>query len=647
MGRIAHFDIAAFIILSILLFSMLFRRMNRGRINTTYIALLISLLIATATDALSAAPLLSITNLDLRNRYRMGISTVYFVFRILAGPIYIIFIGHLSGTWHRLKKHKPFLISFTLPYLFCLGLLIYNVRAKSVFHYSTDGAYERGSLIVVFYIIGLYYMILSVLYLIKIRNTLDKEKLFTLSMIFPLTGAAMLFQYFQPDILMEMFSYSIVAMLINAIILRPEHTIDPLTGANSYRSFTTDIQKYFRSDVPADLIFVRIKNSTALLSILGNEGHQKMQREIAELLRHTDTKKDRNLYHNVYYLYNGLYAVLIDGKKKDEFTRLEARRIYDIMKQPLHSSHLDLDMDASVCTLNIPKDITNWDDLVAFANSFHYNVPDDQVVVLSEIAPEKQFRMKNNIDEIISNGIINHSFVMYYQPIYSIKEKRFTSAEALIRLFDENNGMVSPGIFIPYAEKSGSIHQIGEFVVQDVCRFIATNDMDKLGLRYVEINLSAVQCMRNNIVTKVNSLLTDYKIEPRYVNFEITETASDFVHDTVKTNVLAMHSFGLEFALDDYGTGYSNLQRMMDFPFKLIKLDKSFVDEWEDPTMRLVIRDTIQMLKDIGKEIVVEGVETKEEAEWFIEQNCDYIQGFYYAKPMPEQEFLNFMREQR
>jgi EAL domain-containing protein (putative c-di-GMP-specific phosphodiesterase class I) len=153
--------------------------------------------------------------------------------------------------------------------------------------------------------------------------------------------------------------------------------------------------------------------------------------------------------------------------------------------------------------------------------------------------------------------------------------------------------------------------------------------------------------MRNSIVTKVNSLLKDYHIPPAYVNFEITETASDFVHDTVKANVMAMHTYGLEFALDDYGTGYSNLQRMLDFPFKLIKLDKRFVDEWEDPTMRTVIRNTIHMLKDIGKEIVVEGVETEEEAKWFTEQNCDYIQGFYYAKPMPEKEFLEFLSKQK
>ena len=645
MGRIAYFDLAAAIILCILLFSLFFRKMNKGRINNTYIALLLALLIATIADALSASHLPHASNPNQTNMYRMEISTIYFLFRIIVGPIYIIFIGHMSGTWHKLKRHVSFLASFTVPYLICVGLLIYNLYAKTIFHYTPEGMYEREPLIIIFYIIGAYYMLSSFIYLILVRKLVDKEKLITLFMIFPLTGAAMTVQFFQPDYLLEMFAYAIIAMLINAIILRPEEAIDPLTGARSYRSFTEDMAKFYRSEVPADVVFVRIKNSTALLSILGNEKHQKLQREFAKVLRNSDTKKSHGLFHEVYYLYNGLYAILADGKNRADFVDKEARRIFEIAKAPFHSSHLDLDLDVSVCIVRCPEDIDNLDELIAFANSFHYNVPDDQVVILADIAPEKQFQMKNNIDEIISNGIINHGFVMYYQPIFSVKEKRFTSAEALIRLFDENNGMVSPGVFIPSAEKSGAIHQIGEFVVQDVCEFISRQDMEDLGLRYVEINLSAVQCMRNNIVSKVNSVLKDCRIEPRYVNFEITETASDFVHDTVKTNVLAMHSFGLEFALDDYGTGYSNIQRMMDFPFKLIKLDKSFVDEWEDPTMRTVIQNTIHMLKDIGKEIVVEGVETQAEAEWFAGQNCDYIQGFYYAKPMPEKEFLEFIHE--
>ena len=645
MGRIVYFDFAAFIILSILLFSLFFRKMTRGRIFNTYIALLLVLLISTFADALSTSKLVAVGDIALRNKYRIAISTVYFIFRVMAGPIYIIFVGHLTGTWYKLKKNMAAMVGFVLPYLLLIILLIYNWISHSVFSFEPDGTYIRGPLMSIIYAIGIFYMVYAMLYLILARKYMDREKLFTMLTIFPFTGIAMLVQFLVPKYLLEMFAYSITAMLINIIILRPEETYDAVSGSKSYRAFHEDIQKYYRSYTPCDLIFVRVKNSTALLSILGNAKHQLLQREIASMLRDTGVKVPRNHYHDVYSLYNGLFVVMIDGKKRSELVMQESRRIFDTMKQPFHFSHLDLDLDISVCTVKCPTDIDNYEELNDFANSFHYNIPDDRVIHLSDIAPEKQYQIKKNIDDIISRGIINQSFTMYYQPIYSVKEQRFTTAEALIRLFDEENGMVSPAIFIPSAEKSGAIHKIGEFVVESVCGFISGQDMEKLGLKYVEINLSAVQCMRNSIVTKVSDVLQEYKVKPAYVNFEITETASDFVHDTVKANVSAMHENGLEFALDDYGTGYSNLQRMIDFPFKLIKLDKRFVDEWEDPTMRRVIQNTIRMLKDIGKEIVVEGVETAEEAAWFSEQNCDYIQGFYYARPMPKEDFLTFIRE--
>ena len=236
---------------------------------------------------------------------------------------------------------------------------------------------------------------------------------------------------------------------------------------------------------------------------------------------------------------------------------------------------------------------------------------------------------------------------MYYQPIYSVKENGFTTAEALIRLIDDKEGMVSPGIFIPAAEKNGTIHKIGDFVIQDVCRFIEENDLAKLGLHSIEVNLSTVQCMRNNVVDRIGNCLADHHVDPSNINLEVTETASNFVHDTIRTTIFSLHSLGLNFALDDYGTGYSNLQRVVDMPFNAIKLDKRFVDEWEHPRMRSVIQNTIRMIKDLGEEIVVEGVETKEAAEWFAEQGCDYIQGFYYARPMPEEEFLHFLINHR
>ena len=199
-------------------------------------------------------------------------------------------------------------------------------------------------------------------------------------------------------------------------------------------------------------------------------------------------------------------------------------------------------------------------------------------------------------------------------------------------------------MFIPAAEKSGSILQIGEFVIRDVCRFLAEGDAENSGIRFVEVNLSVVQCMQANMADKIKEILDEYRIDPSRINFEITETASDYLADAVLRTMKDISTNGNNFSLDDYGSGYSNLGRVMSFPYRIIKLDKSLVDGLDDTRSYEIMRQTISLLKSLGAEIVVEGVEDKDKAEWFSEMGCEYIQGFYYARPMPEIDFISFVK---
>ena len=128
-------------------------------------------------------------------------------------------------------------------------------------------------------------------------------------------------------------------------------------------------------------------------------------------------------------------------------------------------------------------------------------------------------------------------------------------------------------------------------------------------------------------------------------NLEITETAVSFGKNTLRTNLDKLTEAGVSFSLDDYGTGYSNMRRMIQLPLKIVKLDKSFVDEQSNPKMWIAIQNTVKMLKDMNMEIVVEGIETQSMAKQFADLNCDYIQGYYYSKPIPEDDFVEFIRK--
>ena len=249
------------------------------------------------------------------------------------------------------------------------------------------------------------------------------------------------------------------------------------------------------------------------------------------------------------------------------------------------------------------------------------------------------------ISELTGRELKRKYYILKLTQIYSVKENKFHSAEALLRLKDEKYGFISPDIFISAAEKSGAIYRIGAFVLEEVCKFISSDRFKQLGLDYIEINLSAVECMQNNLAGQILDMLHKYGVRPDQINLEITETAASYSQKTMMDNLMALCDAGIHFSLDDFGTGYSNMKRIASLPLYLVKLDKSFTDVEDNPRMMIVLQNTIQMIKAMNMQIVVEGVETENLVKQFSDLECEYIQGYYYSKPVPQDEFVEFIEK--
>jgi EAL domain-containing protein (putative c-di-GMP-specific phosphodiesterase class I) len=168
--------------------------------------------------------------------------------------------------------------------------------------------------------------------------------------------------------------------------------------------------------------------------------------------------------------------------------------------------------------------------------------------------------------------------------------------------------------------------------------------MQALGLDYVEINLSVAQCLQQDLPAIVARLQARYGVQPSQVNFEITETMFDNLSEVMDRNRQELVRMGYSFSLDDYGIGYSNIHRLSKLPLEIIKIDKSLVDEMFTEDGQVIIRNTVRMMQDIRKELVIEGVETREEMEALAAMSCDFIQGYYYSRPLPTDEFVRFLQ---
>lgn len=245
---------------------------------------------------------------------------------------------------------------------------------------------------------------------------------------------------------------------------------------------------------------------------------------------------------------------------------------------------------------------------------------------------------------VLTKAVQEKAFDVVYQPIWSTMENRFASAEALVRLQDCGDlGFISPEIFIPMAEQHGMIGEIGSIVFEKVCSFASENRLWEKGVNYIEVNLSGMQSVDPALPAQLMSVMHKYGIQPKFINLEITETASIDGGEMLDVNMKRLRSLGCHFSMDDFGTGYSNLAKMAKVHFELVKLDKSLIwpafgEKPEEPMV--ILNSCIAMILQLGAHIVAEGVETQEQADFLTEQGVNYLQGYYYSKPISGDTFL-------
>ncbi len=454
---------------------------------------------------------------------------------------------------------------------------------------------------------------------------------------------AVMVQFFNQRVVVEMFTGAISLLLITMTTQRPEELIDVRTGLGNYNAYMENVKRSFATNKNFTVVMLNIGSFLSIQSLLSYDSTITLLKVVADEI--SKAVKQTKLDAEIYYLDRGRFRIVTvsgDYKKASETSEM----LYGTLRKNDVINGLAVEFTPNICVTQCPTDAKNFTTLISLGENFHdksYNT--GGVLYASELFKQDRFDMANNIDVIIERALKNKNFKVYYQPIFSVEKGRFSTAEALLRLIDDEYGFVPPDMFIAAAEKNGAIHRIGDFVLEEVCRFIASDKFKELGLDYIEVNLSVTQCMHIDLADKVLSTLKKYNLTPDKINLEITETAVSYAQSIMRQNLDKLNTAGVSFSLDDYGTGYSNMRRMIQLPLKIVKLDKSFVDEQSNPRMWIAIQNTVKMLKDMNLEIVVEGIETQSMAKQFTDLNCDYIQGYYYSKPIPEDDFVEFIRK--
>ena len=250
---------------------------------------------------------------------------------------------------------------------------------------------------------------------------------------------------------------------------------------------------------------------------------------------------------------------------------------------------------------------------------------------------------QREVEDLLRYALKYNKFEIYYQPLYTICDEKFTEAEALLRLRDPDGAYISPDEFIPVAEATGLIIEIGSLVLQKVCSYIRYLLACKIDIDTISVNLSVVQLMREDAVTNLLQIIRSSGISPNRILFEITESILISNYSMIAEKIRQLSNAGIQFALDDFGTGYSNISHVIDLPFDVIKIDKSLIwDSVRNKRCSIMISDLTRTFKSINLIVTAEGVETEAQDSFVRTCGCDKIQGFRYAKPMPVSQVVDY-----
>ena len=646
IDRVNYFDICSIFVLLAVLVSLFLRKMYRGGLNRAFIQLAILMILSCIFDILRALPYNEDTTMGSSVVFRFVMGYIFCFLRALQMPLLIRLYGIMSGTWSRIKSDFRIGFFYFFPLIGYLLLVYSNFFNQRIFNYvllSEGISYVRGDLMPLYDYCGFYFMVFSLIQLFIIRKRLSVEKFLAMLLVYPVNVLAILIQDMYLQLMTGMFGASLSVLMLAFFVFRPDESIDLETGLSSYIPFENDIENLILSGRRGIVIFCKISNDSEIRSLTDVRVYRKILRSVADVLV---KERYRGLLStsDFYYLRGGLYANILQGRFDRNIIKKQIDKLVERYCEGYSGAGYDVQLDMCICSVLVPDDIADKEELMKFSERIQNLIEPWKPVQYSEISFDREFVILNSIDSIIEDAIRHNRFEMYYQPIYSLKDKTYKCAEALIRLNSEEFGSISPSVFIPAAEKTGRIVHIGDFVIKDVCRFLSQHSPEELGVDYIEVNLSIIQCMQADMAVKIKKYMAEYNINPNWINFEITETAADGAYERVLETMHEISAEGVRFSLDDYGSGYSNLHRVMSFPYKVIKLDKSLTDEAEDPEKRRILEEAIKLIKSMGARIVVEGVESKEISDWFEAQGCDFIQGFYYAKPMSEREYLDFMK---
>lgn len=570
----------------------------------------------------------------------MALNTLYFLLTVVMGSLFayfllVLILEHVYDPRY-LRTARRLLLAITL--LFAV-LAVTTPVTGLLFYFDENGYYQRGPLNQ----IGYWFLILELLVLavcfFRNRSSVSTHMVYVMRSLPPFVLALALFQLIYPEILLNGTLSAAAALILFIAFQSYTSDYDSLTGIRSHNNFLAELSLRIAGQQPMHIIMISL---LSLSDINRQHGHAVGDAVLYEAARYLEQYSSQG---RAFRSGNTTFALVLPWTSQTQADR-DVEDIHTRFQEPWPLGGLVCRSEfcmADLCCETSPHgSAEHMLEQLEYALSL---AKPNRSVVRFDGQTACSLRRRQELIGTLRRSIQERRFRVWYQPIYCCRDGRFHSAEALLRLMDQDGKIIPPDTIIPLAEETGLIGDLTWLAAEEVCRLLSGGTVP--GLESVSINLSMQQLLDADLTQHLQSCLDAWDLTPDRLKLEITERF--LLHDAryARQQMESLRAAGFQIYMDDFGVGYSNLSSVLEYPLSCIKLDRSLIHRLpKDPQARLMAETLLTLFHRLDKTLIVEGVETAEQADYLTSQGADMIQGFYFACPMPQEDLDAFFREQ-
>ena len=562
-------------------------------------------------------------------------TTIFYLFQALLPYTLLCYIMTLHD--NKLISVKKMLLAGIATILLA-SIVLTNPFTEKLFYFDVSAGYVEGPWYRLMYYSAFFHLAVILILVISWRKEFGPQKIKVILDILILCGCGVVIQLLHYPLLMTGFGMSLGILALFLTINNPNANRDSLTGVYNHLYLTRRSDELIAAGKSFHIITIYLYQLKHINKVAGVEGGD-------YILQLTAKKLEELCGNRVFRITGKRFLVLTMSLQEYEYYITQIKKMFE--------TDMQLDADSSkpatpvilsgivhgqkLGTSGLMLEYAEYLESLSMQNGMIEVIQDDQQTM-------DGFLYNKKVEQYLHTAIAQDLFEVYYQPVYSTAKNDFVTLEALSRLHHPELGWIAPDVFIQIAEKNHMIEQITDLQFKRICMFINEHRDLMKKLFNIKVNLSSLDLMRSDCSSHFIHMMDDMDIHHDWIQFEITETVATEYNAGLGMVIDGFMAAGVRLCLDDFGSGYANLNTVMRLPFSAIKIDRTLLfDICNDKKRAMFYQSIVETFRRMGYSIVSEGVETEEEMSLLSSWGVDMIQGYYFSRPLPVDELLKLL----